>query len=101
MSRPVFRPTSEQRTKVMRYVYAGMVRADIAVAIGVDQKTLNKHFERELLHGHEIMRQRLYAMVLESALEGKKAAMRLLAQMNDEDASSRRRRAASYLRPRA
>jgi hypothetical protein len=44
MSRPVFRPTSEQRTKVMRYVYAGMVRADIAVAIGVDQKTLNKQF---------------------------------------------------------
>jgi hypothetical protein len=94
MSRPVFKPTSEQRTRVMQYVYAGMVRADIAVAIGVDQKTLNKHFERELLHGHEIMRQRLYAMVLESALRGKSGAMRLLAQMNDQRAS-RRRRAAS------
>jgi hypothetical protein len=79
----------------MQYVYAGMSRADIAVVIGVDQKTLNKHFERELLHGHEIMRQRLYAMVLESALRGKNGAMRLLAQMNDEDARRRSRRAAS------
>ena len=96
MSRPEFKPTAEQRTRVMQYVYAGMSRADVAVVIGVDQKTLNKHFERELLHGHEIMRQRLYAMVLESALKGKKGAIKLLAQMNDEDASSRKRsRAAS------
>jgi hypothetical protein len=65
------------------------------------RKPSTSNFERELLHGHEIMRQRLYAMVLESALEGKKAAMRLLAQMNDEDASSRRRRAASKPRPHA
>lgn len=88
MSRPEFKPTAEQRTKVAICVYGGVNRADIAVAIGVDQKTLNKHFGRELVHGREIVRQRLHAAVVETALKGKKGAMRLLAQMNDEEASS-------------
>jgi hypothetical protein len=82
MSRPAFKPTAEQRHSVALQVCAGVNRAEIAMAIGVDQKTLAKHFDRELRNGQAIIWHELYAIVLESALKGKQASIRMLAQMN-------------------
>jgi FixJ family two-component response regulator len=44
MARPEFKPTAEQRRQVMTCHAVGMSNRDIATAIGIDEKTLTKHF---------------------------------------------------------
>jgi hypothetical protein len=85
LARPEFKPTDEQRHKVMLYRAVGMSNRDIAVGIRVDEKTLAKHFARELLHGPAIIRQELLAMVTSQAIEGKKSAIALLERMTRDD----------------
>ena len=72
MPRPEFRPTAEQRDRVMRYVYEGIPNRGIADVIGVDEKTLAKHFATELLYGREIIAQELAGMLLRAEASGKK-----------------------------
>ena len=92
MARPEFKPTHEQRRTVMRTKAAGMAHKDIAAVLGIDEETLAKHFERELLHGPAIVRQELLAIVMESAMAGKKSAIALLERMTRDDRLFERRR---------
>jgi hypothetical protein len=85
MARPEFKPTDEQRRSVMTGHAVGMARRDIAAAIGVDEKTLMKHFAYELLHGRMIIRQELLAAVTAQAIKGKKSAIALLERMTRDD----------------
>ena len=85
MARPTFKPTADQRERVMLTSYIGMAKIDIAAALGIDPDTLNKHFARELLHGPEIIRQQILAAVTAEAIKGKKAAIALLERMTRSD----------------
>jgi DNA-binding NarL/FixJ family response regulator len=85
LARPEFKPTHEQRHSVMLGRAVGMSNRDIAASLRIDEKTLTKHFARELLHGRAIIRQELLAMVTDSALKGKKSAIVLLERMTRED----------------
>jgi len=46
--RPQFEPTDEQRRTVRAMVAYGVPLEDIAKVIGVDRKTLSKHFRQEI-----------------------------------------------------
>lgn len=86
MVRPTFRATAEQRHHVMRLTYAGMARRDIAIALGIDPATLEKHFARELTDGPVVIRKELRAAVTAAAIKGKSSAMALLNKMDRDDA---------------
>lgn len=51
MARPAFKPTATQRHKVTVLAAARMPKLDIASALGIDPKTLDKHFPDELSIG--------------------------------------------------
>jgi hypothetical protein len=46
--RPTFKPTKEERERVLHMGKMGIRHQQIATAFGVDTKTLRKHFRREL-----------------------------------------------------
>lgn len=46
--RPRFEPTDEQRKTVRAMVAYGVPLDDVASVIGIDRKTLSKHFDREI-----------------------------------------------------
>jgi len=92
VARPEFKPTDELRHQVMLYHAVGMSNQAIAVALRIDEKTLTKHFARELLHGRTIIYQELLAMVTAQAIKGKKSAIALLERMTRDDQLLRRRR---------
>jgi len=46
--RPPFAPTPEDRLKVSRMSFMGMVQTQIATVFGLSPKTLRKHFRQEL-----------------------------------------------------
>jgi hypothetical protein len=46
--RPSFKPTDEQRKTVRAMIAYGVPQADVCEVIGVTDKTLRKHFDREL-----------------------------------------------------
>jgi hypothetical protein len=85
VARPQFKPTDELRHKVMLYHAVGMSNRAIAMGLGIDEKTLAKHFARELLHGRTIIRQELLAAVTAGAIKGKKSAIALLERMTRDD----------------
>jgi hypothetical protein len=51
MARPAFKPTPTQRYRVSVLAAARMPKVDIARALGIDAKTLGKHFADELSTG--------------------------------------------------
>src|SRR4051794_16577386 len=51
MGAPAFEPTEEQRRTVRAMSGFGIPQADIATLIEIDDKTLRKHFRRELDRG--------------------------------------------------
>lgn len=51
MGRPAFEPTEEQREEVAIAAGGGMSHERIALALGIDRGTLEKHFEAELAGG--------------------------------------------------
>jgi hypothetical protein len=53
--------------------------------VGIDEKTLAKHFAYELLHCRTIIRQELLAVVTTQAIKGKKSAIALLERMTRGD----------------
>ncbi len=81
MARPEFKPADDQRRKVMLCKSVGMSNKDIAAALRVDEKTLTKHFARELLNGRAVIEQELLVAVTQQAIKGKKAAIVLLERM--------------------
>jgi hypothetical protein len=52
MARPSHKPDPELRRQVEALAGFGTPEADIAGLIGIDPKTLRKHYRRELDHGH-------------------------------------------------
>ena len=52
MSRRAHKPEAGQRKQVEAMAGYGVPEADIAGVIGVDAKTLRKHYREELDHGH-------------------------------------------------
>ncbi len=51
MARPAFKPSQSQRYRVSVLAAARMPKIDIASALGIDPKTLDKHFADELSTG--------------------------------------------------
>lgn len=49
--RPAFAPTLKQRETVAVAAGGGMSHEEIAIGLGIDRKTLEKHFEHELSVG--------------------------------------------------
>jgi len=49
--RPEYEPTAEQRALVESAAAFGLTQADIANQLGIDEKTLRKHFRDELSSG--------------------------------------------------
>ena len=45
---PAFKPNEQQRKMVSQYTAVGITQEDIAKVIGIDDKTLRKHFREEL-----------------------------------------------------
>ena len=81
LARPEFKPTNDQRRRVMLCHAVGMSNKHIADALGIDEKTLTKHFARELLNGPRIIKQELLAAVTAQAIKGKRSAITLLERM--------------------
>ena len=52
MGRPAHRPDDSQRRQVEALAGYGIPEADIAGVVGVDAKTLRRHYRNELDHGH-------------------------------------------------
>jgi hypothetical protein len=52
MARPSHKPGPELRRQVEALAGFGIPEADIAGLIGIDPKTLRKHYRQELDHGH-------------------------------------------------
>src|SRR5687768_18048860 len=52
MARPSHKPDPELRRQVEGLAGFGIPEADIAGLIGIDPKTLRKHYRQELDHGH-------------------------------------------------
>src|ERR1700704_3889110 len=52
MARPAHKPDSTSRRQVEAMAGYGVPEADIAGVIGVDPKTLRKHYRDELKNGH-------------------------------------------------
>jgi hypothetical protein len=52
MARPSHKPDPELRRQVEALAGFGIPEADIAGLIGIDPKTLRKHYRQELDHGH-------------------------------------------------
>lgn len=56
MARPEYQPTEEQRTIVAIAAGGGMSHEEIALGLGIDRGTLEKHFARELAEGAYVKR---------------------------------------------
>jgi hypothetical protein len=52
MARPAHRPDAQTRRQVEAMAGYGVPEADIAGVVGIDPKTLRKHYRSELDHGH-------------------------------------------------
>lgn len=48
MSRPRYEPTQKDREKVTSLAAVGIPQVDIATVLGIDTKTLRKHYRQEL-----------------------------------------------------
>lgn len=76
MARPEFEPSDEQRTIVALAAGGGMSHEEIALGIGVDRKTLEKHFVRELCEGAYVKRIEALVGLHAAAKKGNASAAR-------------------------
>ena len=67
---PAFQPTKEQRQMVLVFRSCGIEPAVIAQQIGIDEKTLRKHFAEEMAHGKATIVSRVGAQIVKQALAG-------------------------------
>jgi hypothetical protein len=79
MARPAHQPDEVQRRQVEALAGYGVPEAEIAALIGVDAKTLRKHYRHELDHGHSKanakVAENLYHMALGQGREAVTAAI--------------------------
>jgi hypothetical protein len=78
MSRPPFKPTQENFQMVEVLTYAGWHQTRIAQVIGIDPKTLRKHFRDQLDHGAVRCYQKLVTAVRLQAHRGSARSLKLL-----------------------
>ena len=79
--RPAFKPTAAMRRKVTNAAAGGMLHEEIAIALGICRKTLEKHFEVELSSGAMNRRAEVYDAMVRVALKGNVAAQKALLAM--------------------
>ena len=79
--RPVYKPSIEGRQTVEEMKYFGEDEAVIARALGIDIKTLKKHFADELDGGFAARRKEIVGMLFKSAREGNVSAQRKLEEI--------------------
>ena len=79
MARPAHQPDDVQRRQVEALAGYGVPEAEIAALVGVDAKTLRKHYRHELDHGHTKanakVAENLYHMALGQGREAVTAAI--------------------------
>ena len=79
MARPSHQPDDIQRRQVEALAGYGVPEAEIAALVGVDAKTLRKHYRHELDHGHSKanakVAENLYHMALGQGREAVTAAI--------------------------
>lgn len=74
--RPPFKPTPTQRRQVSIAAGGGMRHNEIALAIGIDIKTLEKHFELELSVGAVQRRMEVLVAMQRAAAKGNVSAQK-------------------------
>lgn len=72
---PEHEPTQEQRDMVSRMSAMGVVHADIAKSLGINHKTLSKHYSSELHNGRVDANNKIAGTLFQKAQEGDTAAM--------------------------
>lgn len=73
--RPTFKPTAEQRSQVKLFAAYGISHEDIAEQIGIDPKTLRKHFRKELKTGVTEANAKIAQRLFKKAIDGDTTAM--------------------------
>lgn len=80
--RPEFEATAEQREKVEILIGGGMVIEEIAAAMELSEKTLRKHFRRELLVGRSRKRAEVLAAMFKAGVGGNVSAQKAYITLN-------------------
>jgi|HubBroStandDraft_1064217.scaffolds.fasta_scaffold18845_2 hypothetical protein len=73
--RPKFEATSTQRNQVTALVACGVPRKQVAQYIGVDLKTLSKHFTREIREAARVANAKVATVLYQKALGGDTVSM--------------------------
>lgn len=81
MARPPYKPTPALRRKVSIAAGGGMAHEEIALALGISQPTLRKHFEIELSTGAFERRLEIVAAMHKAAKAGSVSAARAYMQL--------------------
>jgi hypothetical protein len=79
--RPPYQPSVEDRLTVERMKFCGESERTIGLALGVDARTLRKHFAYELEHGHANRRREIVDLLFKSAGDGNVSAQKRLDDM--------------------
>ncbi|ADH87348.1 conserved hypothetical protein [Ancylobacter novellus DSM 506] len=79
--RPCFKKDKENQDFVAVRIAAGWSQARIAEDMGIDEKTLRKHFSRELENGRVFVEGLVLDVLLKQTREGKSPAIRQLREM--------------------
>lgn len=75
MSRPSFDPSDKQRGEVKLLAGFGISHEDIAAYLGVDPKTLRKHFTEELKRGVTEANAKIAQRLFKKAMDGDTTAL--------------------------
>jgi predicted transcriptional regulator len=68
--RPPFQPTDHDHRTVETLVGHGVAAHVIARVVGIDEKTLRKHFREELHHGRAMLAARMGVVIVRAGLAG-------------------------------
>ena len=80
MGRPEHKPTEATRRRVESAAGSGLSHEGIAMALGVDRGTLEKHYRHELTVGAYVARVEIVEAMRKAAKKGNVAAARLYLQ---------------------
>lgn len=79
--RPEYRPTLKDRETVEQMKFCGEADAVIARSLGIDVRTMQKHFAEELENGHANRRREVIGYLFEAAAAKNVAAIKKLEEM--------------------
>lgn len=86
--RPAYRPTVKERVAVEQMKFCGEKDAVIARSLGIDVRTMQKHFSDELENGHANRRREVIGYLFEAAEKQNVAAIKKLEEMGRVAAAS-------------